>query len=414
MSAPARTAPPAPADAVTPPPGNPRFPLFDSLRGLAALAIVLTHTGLASNANVAGFYGKITARLDIGVTMFFILSGFLLYRPFVSARMDGRASPRLRDYARRRILRIVPAYWLALTLLAIWPGLVFGGPRWLYYGFLQNYQINWVLGGIGQAWTLAIEASFYVLLPFYAIALAAITARGRRERTMRIELAVLLVLSVASIVGRTIVRHTMHPQMFSFTIAGTFYWFALGMGLAVVSAGLHGRECQPWAVRFIERRPSAVWAAALALLLVLSYGLGLPVSFPFTTTGKQYLAEHVLYGITALLAVLPAAFGGDLGGLPRRLLASRALAWLGLVSYGVFLWHGRWNQYFLEKGAGTWLPGGAFVSLTVLVLGTSLVCATASYYLVERPLLRFKDRRPRRPPTPRPPAREPALAGRAG
>ena len=139
-------------DVVKPPPGNPRFPLFDSLRGLAALAIVLTHVGLGSGANYNAAYGVLLARLDIGVTLFFVLSGFLLYRPFVAARLENRPAPRLRDYARRRVLRIVPAYWLALTVLAIWPGLTFTAPRWVYYGFLQNYDFLWVGGYKESFW----------------------------------------------------------------------------------------------------------------------------------------------------------------------------------------------------------------------------------------------------------------------
>jgi peptidoglycan/LPS O-acetylase OafA/YrhL len=407
--------PAATPDALRPPPGNPRFPLFDSLRGLAALAIVLTHTGLASGANVSAFYGDITARLDIGVTLFFILSGFLLYRPFVAARMEARPAPRLRDYARRRVLRIVPAYWLALTALAIWPGLVFGAPRWIYYGFGQNYDARWVLGGLGQAWSLAIEASFYVLLPLYAMALARLTRGVGRDRTARIEIAVLALLAAASVAGRTIVHHTGHPQMFSFTLAGTFFWFALGMGLAVCSAAWHGRDRQPAAVRVIARYPWLPWIAGLALFMAMSYGLALPVGFPFLTTGKQYLAEHLLYGTISFLFVLPATFGTDAGGLPRRILASPVLAWLGLVSYGLFLWQSRWNQYFLEHGAAGWVPSMPFFVLTAVVLATSLACAAASYYLVERPLLRFKDRRPRRPPAQQPPAPpEPVLAARSG
>ena len=232
-------------DVVKPPPGNPRFPLFDSLRGLAALAIVLTHVGLGAGANYNAVYGALLARLDIGVTLFFVLSGFLLYRPFVAARFEGREPPRLRDYTRRRILRIVPAYWLALTVLAIWPGLTFTGPHWVYYVFLQNYGFLWVLGGIGQAWSLAVEASFYVLLPVYALALGALTRRFAPRRAVAVEVGVLAVLSVASIVLRWHIHHTSHSQVLLFTILCTWFWFALGMGLAVASAWLRGRERPP-------------------------------------------------------------------------------------------------------------------------------------------------------------------------
>ena len=406
-------------DVVKPPPGNPRFPLFDSLRGLAALAIVLTHVGLGSGANYNAAYGALLARLDIGVTLFFVLSGFLLYRPFVAARLEDRPAPRLRDYARRRVLRIVPAYWLALTVLAIWPGLTFTGPRWVYYGFLQNYDFLWVLGGIGQAWSLAVEASFYVLLPFYALALGALTRRFAARRTLAVEVTVLAALSVGSLVLRWYIHHTTHSQVLLFTILCTFFWFALGMGLAVASAAWHGRESRPRVIGLVERAPSLWWAAALGLFAVMSWGYGLPRGLAGTTSGVQYLGEHLTYGAISFLLVLPAVWGDRLGGLPRRFLRLRATAWLGLISYGLFLWHGRWTQYFIEKGAGGWLPqiGSGFVVMLACVLACSLVTASASYYLVERPILRYKDgfrrRRPESAPDPSPTPAEHQPAGRA-
>ena len=406
-------------DVVKPPPGNPRFPLFDSLRGLAALAIVFTHVGLGSGANYNAAYGALLARLDIGVTLFFVLSGFLLYRPFVAARLEDRAAPRLRDYARRRVLRIVPAYWLALTVLAIWPGLTFTGPRWVYYGFLQNYDFLWVLGGIGQAWSLAVEASFYVLLPFYALALGALTRRFAPRRTLAVEVTVLGALSVGSLVLRWYIHHTSHSQVLLFTILCTFFWFALGMGLAVASAAWHGRESRPGVIGLVERAPSLWWGAALGLFAVMSWGYGLPRGLSGTTSGVQYLGEHLTYGAVSFLLVLPAVWGDRLGGLPRRFLRLRAMAWLGLVSYGLFLWHGRWTQYFIEKGAGGWLPqiGSGFVVMLACVLACSLATASASYYLVERPILRYKDgfrrRRPASGPEPTPAPAEHQPAGRA-
>ncbi len=380
-------------DALKPPPGNPRFPLFDSLRGLAALAIVLTHVGLASGANTSAFYGPMTARLDVGVTLFFVLSGFLLYRPFVAGRLEGRPAPRVRDYARRRVLRIVPAYWLALTVLAIWPGLAFTGPRWTYYGFVQNYDMGWVLGGLGQAWSLAVEASFYVLLPFYALVLARLTRGRSRERTLRVELSVLAVLALASIALRWYVHHEQAGTILLFTIAGTFFWFALGMGLAVASAALSGRERMPAAVRLVERAPLAPWIAAAGLFVVMSYTFDLPRGLYGVRTGAQFLGEHLVYGTASLLFVLPAVWGDRRGGLPRRVLAVRPIAWLGLVSYGLFLWHARWVEWFTERGAAGWLPGlgSGFVVMLACVLALSLACAAASYYAVERPILRYKD-----------------------
>ena len=84
--------------AFTPPPGSPRFPLIDGLRAIAALAIVPTHTAALSGFNEANPVGAWTARLDSGVAIFFVLSGFLLYRPWVGARLEGRPGPRVLTY----------------------------------------------------------------------------------------------------------------------------------------------------------------------------------------------------------------------------------------------------------------------------------------------------------------------------
>src|SRR3954447_17958902 len=127
---------------VAPPPGHPRFPLLDSLRAIAVLCVVLTHTGALSGLNEESSLGDFTARLTIGVTIFFLISGFLLYRPFVNARMNGAPQTPLAVYAKRRFLRIFPAYWLALTALAIAPRLpqVFSGRWWVYYRVVHGHE----------------------------------------------------------------------------------------------------------------------------------------------------------------------------------------------------------------------------------------------------------------------------------
>ena len=78
----------------------------------------------------------------LGPIVFFAISGFLLYRPWVAARAAGAPAPAAGRYARRRALRILPAYWVALTVLAVFPGItgVFTGDWWRYYLFLQAYD----------------------------------------------------------------------------------------------------------------------------------------------------------------------------------------------------------------------------------------------------------------------------------
>ena len=157
-------------DAVTPPPGNPRFPLFEGMRAIAALAILVSHVTAVTGYNFTGTFGRYTSRMTIGVALFFVISGFLLYRPFVAARFDLAPPIRIRDYLRRRALRVVPAYWLALTVLAATVGLVgvFSSSWWTYYFFLQNYNNATVLGGattIGRNAVIGAGASVYESIP---------------------------------------------------------------------------------------------------------------------------------------------------------------------------------------------------------------------------------------------------------
>lgn len=388
---------------VAPPPGHPRFPLIDSLRAIAVTFVVLTHTASLSGANEREWFGPLTLRLGVGVTIFFAISGFLLYRPFVHVRMNGARPTRLVDFFRRRFLRIFPAYWLALTALAIAPGLprVFSGDWWVYYGLVQGYDPSWFDKGIGAAWSLSTELAFYLVLPLFALAAARFLAGRPRARQVRIELAALALLGAASVVARALVQHAdQHAAFgeastFPITLGGTFLWFAGGMALAVISASLHGRSDEPAWVRFVARRPWVPWLAAAASLGVVSFGLGLPRSGLVAADTGPLVGEHLLEGAVGVGLLLPAVIGESGGGWPRRVLANRSLAWLGLVSYGVFLWHLPVAVKLWGEGAGGWLPLGRFLSLTLFTAAIAVAAAALSYYVLERPLLRLKYRRTR-------------------
>ena len=128
------------------------------------------------------------------MTVFFVISGFLLYRPFVAMRF-GAPARGVRAYGRNRALRILPAYWVSLTLLAIYPGLagVFTGDWWQYYGLQHVYSGETFFYGNPVAWSLAIEVVFYAILPLYAYAMT------RLRPGLRMELAVLVFLSAAGL-----------------------------------------------------------------------------------------------------------------------------------------------------------------------------------------------------------------------
>jgi len=389
-----------PPDAFTPPPGHPRFPLFDALRAIAALCVLLLHTASFSGIEVDSWYLGLLANLDIGVTMFFLISGFLLYRPMVAARVLGAPASSWPAYAWRRFLRIAPAYWVALTALALFPGIygVFTDNWWVYYGLLQNYPIYSLSAdcsadvlrcGINPVWSLGIEVGFYATLPLFAWGMGRIAARARPSRWFTTELIVLGLVGLASLPIATRFGTELERLLWYLPL-GHGLWFGLGMALAAASVMAQQTGALPRGIGWLAGRPGIAWGAAIGIYVLA----GLAILDPFPgNSGSRYGVEYVVFGLIAALLLLPAVFGDGRTGVPKRVLASPVLAWLGLVSYGIFLYH--WPIAFALSRVGVteWWPHAPFLVLTVVTLALTLACAAVSYYLVERPILRFKHLR---------------------
>ena len=317
------------------------------------------------------------------MTLFFLLSGFLLYRPFVVARLAGETFPRVRSYLWRRALRILPAYWIALTLIAVAGGTHIHGPRdvLFYYGLLQIYSHYHVLGGLVQAWSLCTQASFYLFLPMYAWLLW--RASGR---VIGSELAGVMGLYAIGLGFRALVL-LQHPQSAGEALTwlpANLDWFALGMGLAVLSA-------RPARERATGRAgvPALVWVAlAGASYWVVATRLGLPRGIESLST-PQAIGRQVLYGATACFLLVPAVFGPPDVGFVRRLLGSRLARAGAAVTYGVYLWHDFW----MEKVVG-WTHmrpfHGAFGALLAATIALALATAIVSRVVVERPALALR------------------------
>jgi len=377
------------------------FPLGDGVRGVAALAVVVVHVWLFTGG-FGGFDGslpnRLVVRLDGMVSIFFVLSAFLLYRPMIAHRVGGPSAPAVGDYAKRRFLRIYPAYWLALTALAIFPGL-FGvlTSHWpWFYSLAVNLDPPYNSSicpaadsfacGLPQSWTLTTEMSFYILLPFYA-ALTARMARGRGRHWVRNELALLVAFAALSIFLNMSPASLRVEPWFRFTFAGHFFWLAIGLGMAVLSVAYERREAMPAPLRTLATRPALCWAGAAAVYLLTVVALK-PVPFIVADdTTPQFLLTHLAHGALATLIMIPVVFGDPNDALPRRVLANPVIAWIGLVSYGLYLWQVT-IAYYLGFGGAE----GGFAMVLGLTLVISLPLAALSYYLLERPLMRLKYR----------------------
>jgi peptidoglycan/LPS O-acetylase OafA/YrhL len=313
-----------------------------------------------------------------------------LYRPYAVQMFGGPEAPRAHDYALRRAFRIFPAYWVALTVLGLWPGLggVFTNKWWVYYGLLQSYSLSWLVRGIGAAWSLSVEAAFYVLLPLVGVALSRAGRRLDPPGRMRLQLLAFAALGLGGLAFRAGVYQAAFWNLFN-TLPAYFFSFSVGMALAVSSAWLEGRESQCWATRFVTAHSGCCWATAVVLFLATSLSPAFPRAasgIPMTTVA--FTAESAAYTSIALLVMLPAVFGEHAGGLPRRVLRSRSLSWIGKISYGVFLWHTPLLRAARVRFLRHLPPGQAFLALTLLILPLALALGWLSWRWIEKPAMR--------------------------
>jgi peptidoglycan/LPS O-acetylase OafA/YrhL len=363
------------------------------MRGVAVLLVVLTHVAGATTGIANSVPGRLLAHANLGVTIFFLISGFLLFRPFVAARAGGPPAPPVASYAKRRALRVLPAYWLALAVLRLVPGVPgLGGVRmWpmvtltqvlpIYHGYACSELLSRC--SLAQTWSLGAEASFYLALPLYVIVVERLTARASLRTWAAVHAGALGVLAAVSMAVQFGLAYPA-PLWVGWTVVGTVLWFGLGMGLAVVSV-LADR--MPGVVRFAERTGAAsvvLWVIAAAIYVALC--LGLPAS-AFVSSPGRLLLVHVGFGAVSLLLLAPIVLAGPRRAAPQRLSGSWALSRLGLISYGVFLWH---FAVVIALGPAHGMLGG--LALLAGTLAVSVVVATASYVLLERPLMRLKYR----------------------
>ena len=367
---------------------------FDGLRALAALAIVVLHVTSATGAVAATGAGRYFARLDVGVTIFFVISGFLLYRPFVRSHLHARGKIALESFWWRRALRIFPAYWVALiAAILLFRQTALHG-FWEYarhFLLVQIYQPKYGLAGIVPTWTLAVELSFYLTLPLYAWVLGAVTRRQTVPQRVATELAgaaLLYAFGLAWHIGVITARDT--NAVSARWLPAMADWFALGIFLAVVCAAADVWELAAATRRFVDRFADGAFVLAI-LAFVLVCNIGLPVDGTSGTV-RQDIMREVLFGMVAGLLVAPAALGLIHRGLGMRVLDSRIAVAIGTVSYGVFLWHYVWITQLHTWGAFDWIRSARTLSVLVITLALTFACAIASWFVVEKPLLRLKDR----------------------
>lgn len=370
------------------------LPMLDGLRAVAAGMVLLTHTGFDSGEVAHGVHGAVLARFDFGVAIFFVLSGFLLYRPFAEAQLAGNASPSVRRYFVRRALRILPAYWLALAAALAASSHTNVQQAMSHVALLQVYFAG-LLPDFSQTWSLSTEVAFYLALPLLALALSSRIRPGDARRFLRVHLGALGAATAGCWVFMGIVSSSGDPSVrrMNTWLPAHLDWFAVGMALAAIWAVGHGPAGTRLSetARSIAAYPGTCLLAAGVVFWLAATPLGGPRTLSLAPAWEA-VAKEVLYTVCAGCLVLVAAFGDQRAGPLPRVLASPSARYLGRISYAVFLWHVLVLQEVYSV-TGWRLFTGHFLGVSFLTTVATLVVASVSWRVLERPLLERGSKR---------------------
>ena len=361
--------------------GPARLPALDGLRAVAAGMVVLTHAAYLTGVGNDGLMGRVLARGDFGVAIFFALSGYLLTSQLARERQRTSRLDLL-GYAARRAARVLPAYWLVLAVLVV---LARPSARdaVLHALGLQIYVADSQVRSFGQSWSIATELSFYALLPVAVIALHRL--RGVRPH---LPLNVLIVALVAtSLLGLLV-----EPIVFTESVALERWlpWraphFLVGMILAECAVDRGHRASI--ALRRLAVDPAAALALAAAAYLVAVTPLA--GSLALEPAHGIFLVVRTAAGtILAGGLLLPLVLGGT--STWSSVLSSPVVRWLGLVSYGVFLWHLPVLEGIFAVSGAPFFRGG-ILPLLIVGVPVTLLLAALSYRWVELPASRLAAR----------------------
>ena len=384
-----------------------RSPLagLNGLRALACLAVFGVHfyqkTGVSGNLGAIDI-ARLLENGNTGVALFFILSGFLLGLPYWSSQQAAGFIDRdLKTYIIKRLARILPAYYLCLSALVLLQGHLSSPKEFidtaLHYLFLHNYTEFSFYSINSPFWTIAVQAQFYVLLPLLLILLSPL--RPKKS----IAFAATLVLAAGAFAGhywlmtktqsvdpwplsRQIIQR--NGAVLSHSVLAHLPHFLLGLAAGYIGILLNtnsGNRAQAkrWMCELI------FWLSAVVIIAVL----GSALDEMFSISHGRYNLPVVPVLITALIVCAPETVIG------RGLLENYPLRQLGVISYGVYVYHlpcmnvvarlmNRWEINSADRWA----------IFALLSFAVTLVIAMGSYLIVERPILRAVHRTPQSHP----------------
>lgn len=372
-SDPLRMAPTARAD---------RVAGMDGLRAIACLAVFAVH--LQQLTGTAGKWGSLNWNflLENGrVALFFMLSGALLSISLWKTDFAGLGERWLSRYVTHRLLRIIPAYFACLLAIILWKRHWQGGGEildsLLHIGLVHNYRANSFYSLAPPFWTIAVQAQFYVLLPFvfWLLTWRACAAVGRGW--------ILIVLAIGSYAAHCCVMESLAIEqrsvVYTHSVLAHLPHLLLGVFVGQFLANVKPTSD----LKSTQRRwlyDVLVVAVAAAMVAVTSASLDVWFQVPHGRYNFPYVPLLIAVGIAAV----------PRSNLALRLLETQLFRFLGRISFGVYVYHYSLMQLTAKiiRGLGA-VPEENWLAFAAISLVLTLAAATASYHWLELPLFRW-------------------------
>ena len=389
---------------------------LDGARGLSCLGVAVMHITAHYSPNTAATYK--TNLVGMSLIFFYVLSGFLLFLPYVRNLTSPRNEaemPSTKNFAVHRIARILPGYVVIFLLVNFvlqtsfvknpvlqTPGTEEGvgmitdpGQLLANLTLTQSYIPAYFQTGINTSWSLTLEYAFYALLPILCFGLFALRKRtGMKPLTIAITGS--LVLVALGFIGRVFIpivnarTGIVDPALldwgpnwgavYSRTLLTNADNFAVGMLAAVAFVAMEQRTMnEAW-----SRRVRMICAVALLPVLALT-ALLIAVKSPYGTSALGAACALAIMVIVAPLA-------RDEDSPIARLLDIRPIRFVGTVSLSAYLWH---YPVLLLLGRFGLMAGDSLAGMlqnVVVVLTVTLLVSAVTYYLVEEPVMKAAKR----------------------
>lgn len=366
-----------------------------ALDGIRALAVALV---LADHGGIPGLSGGF-----VGVDVFFVLSGFLITSLLLDelGRTGGIDLPAFWVRRARRLLPALIVMVMAVVVLReLFPsdavaavrddavGAFFWVANWVFVFRDTDYFTQGdIPSPLQHTWSLAVEEQYYVAWPLVLVAVAVLLALlTRRRDTMPTLHTVRMVVFGVAVAGAAASAVEVCLLVSDGSLNRVYFGTDTRVQALLVGAGAAALLVRDWPslARYgAQIRPR--WGRWIAQILPLIGLMMLAVVAHFATGSAPEFRRGLLIvvAVAAIFVVAPVAL--EQRGLVARVLACPPLVWLGMISYGVYLWH--WPVFLALNGERTGLTGMPLFAIRVLA---TVTLSAMSWWLVEQPIKRWR------------------------